>query len=103
MTLRNSPPAKPQVEIRPANPRRGESLRAVVLGPATDAERAAVVRTDVPGRTRLLADFHIVLARMMGNEVMAQLLGDLFVERAAGERALAVGGFDGGGGRRGHG
>jgi DNA-binding GntR family transcriptional regulator len=42
-----------------------------------DAERAAVVRTDVPGRTRLLADFHIVLARMMGNEVMAQLLGDL--------------------------
>ena len=42
-----------------------------------NAERAAVVRTDILGRTRLLADFHIVLARMMGNEVMAQLLGDL--------------------------
>lgn len=41
------------------------------------AERAAVARTDVPGRTRLLADFHVVLARMLGNQVLAQLLGDL--------------------------
>ena len=40
-------------------------------------EAAAVSRTDVPGRTRLLADFHIVLARMLGNEVLAQLLSDL--------------------------
>lgn len=40
-------------------------------------ERAAVVRTDVSGRTRLLADFHVVLARMLGNEVLAQLLADL--------------------------
>ena len=35
------------------------------------------MRTDVPGRTHLLADFHIVLARMLGNQVLAQLLGDL--------------------------
>jgi DNA-binding GntR family transcriptional regulator len=40
-------------------------------------EAAAVIRTDVPGRTRLLADFHVVLARMLGNEVLAQLLSDL--------------------------
>jgi len=40
-------------------------------------EAAAVSRTDVPGRTRLLADFHVVLARMLGNEVLAQLLSDL--------------------------
>ena len=40
-------------------------------------EAAAVNRTDVPGRTRLLADFHVVLARMLGNEVLAQLLSDL--------------------------
>lgn len=40
-------------------------------------ERAAVARTDVSGRTRLLADFHVVLARMLGNEVLAQLLADL--------------------------
>ncbi|MDO8419349.1 MAG: GntR family transcriptional regulator [Rubrivivax sp.] len=41
------------------------------------AEREAVARTDVTGRTRLLADFHIVLARLLGNEVLAQLLTDL--------------------------
>ena len=41
------------------------------------AELAAVSRTDVPGRTRLLADFHSVLARMLGNEVLAQMLSDL--------------------------
>jgi DNA-binding GntR family transcriptional regulator len=40
-------------------------------------EREAVARTDVPGRTRLLADFHVVLARLLGNEVLARLLADL--------------------------
>lgn len=40
-------------------------------------ERAAIARTDVPGRTRLLADFHVVLARLLGNDVLAQLLSDL--------------------------
>ena len=40
-------------------------------------EQAAVQRTDVAGRTRLLADFHVLLARQLGNEVLAQLLGDL--------------------------
>ncbi len=41
------------------------------------AEQAAVQRTDVSGRTRLLADFHVVIARMLGNEVLADLLADL--------------------------
>lgn len=41
------------------------------------AEREAVSRTDIPGRTRLLADFHVLLARTLGNEVLAQLLTDL--------------------------
>lgn len=40
-------------------------------------EREAVTRTDVPGRTRLLADFHVLLARTLGNEVLAQWLTDL--------------------------
>lgn len=31
----------------------------------------------MPGRTRLLADFHVVIARMLGNEVLAGMLGDL--------------------------
>jgi DNA-binding GntR family transcriptional regulator len=41
------------------------------------AETEALARTDVPGRTRLLADFHVLLARQLGNEVLAQLLADL--------------------------
>ncbi len=41
------------------------------------AEDAAVARTDVSGRTRLLADFHIVLAGLLGNAVLAELLADL--------------------------
>ena len=41
------------------------------------AEDAAVARTDVSGRTRLLADFHIVLAGMLGNAVLAEMLADL--------------------------
>ncbi len=42
-----------------------------------NAERAAIRRTDVSGRTRLLADFHVVIATMLGNAVLAGLLGDL--------------------------
>ncbi|MBL8302211.1 MAG: GntR family transcriptional regulator [Ideonella sp.] len=41
------------------------------------AERDALARTDVSGRTRLLADFHVLLARQLGNEVLARLLADL--------------------------
>lgn len=40
-------------------------------------ERQAVSRDDVSGRTRLLADFHVVLARLLGNEVLADLIADL--------------------------
>ena len=41
------------------------------------AEADAVQRTDVSGRTRLLADFHVVIAQMLGNEVLARMLSDL--------------------------
>ena len=41
------------------------------------AEGAAVQRTDLTARTHLLADFHVVLARMLGNEVLAGMLGEL--------------------------
>jgi DNA-binding GntR family transcriptional regulator len=40
-------------------------------------ERHAVGRADVSGRTRLLADFHVILARMLGNEVLADMIADL--------------------------
>jgi DNA-binding GntR family transcriptional regulator len=46
------------------------------------AEAAAVARTDVSGRTHLLADFHVVLARMLGNAVLEQLLADLLARSA---------------------
>jgi DNA-binding GntR family transcriptional regulator len=41
------------------------------------AEEMAVNKKSVSGRTKLLADFHVLLARLAGNEVLAQLLSDL--------------------------
>ncbi|MFT3720810.1 GntR family transcriptional regulator [Pseudorhodoferax sp.] len=40
-------------------------------------EQDAVRRGDVTGRTRLLTDFHVVLARLLGNDVLAELISDL--------------------------
>jgi len=52
-----------------------EQIAALRVHLAREAD--AVARIDVAGRTRLLADFHVVLARLLGNEVLAQLLADL--------------------------
>ena len=41
------------------------------------AEKKAMERNDVGQRTELLGDFHVVMAELMGNAVLAQLLGDL--------------------------
>jgi hypothetical protein len=38
VTLKNTPPTQPRVEIRPAKPRKGEALHAVVVGPSVDAD-----------------------------------------------------------------
>jgi len=40
-------------------------------------EREAVSLEDVPGRTELLGDFHVRMAELMGNLVLAQILGEL--------------------------
>ncbi|MBU0589039.1 MAG: GntR family transcriptional regulator [Gammaproteobacteria bacterium] len=40
-------------------------------------EKAAVERDDVSGRTELLGDFHVRMAELMGNQVLAQLLAEL--------------------------
>lgn len=40
-------------------------------------ERQAVNNGDVPGRTELLGDFHVRMAVLMGNTVLAQILEDL--------------------------
>lgn len=40
-------------------------------------EQAAVDRTDIAGRTHLLADFHVLMAQLMGNEVLAGMVQEL--------------------------
>lgn len=40
-------------------------------------ERQAVDNQDVPGRTELLGDFHVRMAELMGNEVLAEMLREL--------------------------
>jgi DNA-binding GntR family transcriptional regulator len=40
-------------------------------------EKQAVARQDVSGRTELLADFHVRMAELMGNDVLAQMLDEL--------------------------
>ena len=40
-------------------------------------EKSALARHDVSGRTELLGDFHVRMAELIGNEVLAQMLGDL--------------------------
>lgn len=45
-------------------------------------EREAVAKEDVTGRTELLGDFHVHMATLMGNQVLAQMLGDLITRCA---------------------
>ena len=45
-------------------------------------EKLAVQGDDVPGRTELLGDFHVRMAQLMHNQVLAQLLSDL-ISRSA--------------------
>lgn len=45
-------------------------------------EQAAVARDDVEGRTELLGDFHVRMAELLGNQVLAHVLGDLLARCA---------------------
>lgn len=40
-------------------------------------EKNALAQGDVSGRTELLGDFHVKMAELMGNKVLAQMLGEL--------------------------
>ena len=42
-----------------------------------DQEHAAIERNDVSHRTDLLGDFHVVMAQLIGNHVLAEVLGEL--------------------------
>lgn len=58
--------------VRDVTPARIKALRAHVA-----RERSAVEGDDVTRRTELLGDFHVRMAELMGNAVLAELLGDL--------------------------
>ncbi len=58
--------------VRTATPAHIQALREHVA-----SERAAASGTDVAGRTELLGDFHVQMAELMGNPVLAQVLREL--------------------------
>lgn len=58
--------------VREVTPARIKALREHVA-----AEKAAVTHGDATDRTELLGDFHVRMAELMGNRVLAQILGDL--------------------------
>ena len=58
--------------VRAATPARIKALKAHVK-----QEHVALAGQDASSRVELLGDFHVRMAELMGNEVLAQLLGDL--------------------------
>ncbi len=58
--------------VREVTPARIRALREHVA-----SEKAALARGDAAGRTEVLGDFHVRMAQLMGNEVLAQILGEL--------------------------
>lgn len=58
--------------VRDVTPSKIKALREHVA-----REKAAVQDGDASGRAELLGDFHVRMAELMGNEVLAQLLGEL--------------------------
>jgi DNA-binding GntR family transcriptional regulator len=58
--------------VRQVTPSKIKALQAHVA-----EERKAVEQQDVPGRTELLGDFHVRMAELLGNEVLADMLRDL--------------------------
>ncbi|RYZ12942.1 MAG: GntR family transcriptional regulator [Comamonadaceae bacterium] len=58
--------------VAQATPARIRALREHVA-----REKAAVAAADASGRNELLGDFHVRMAELMGNQVLAQMLGEL--------------------------
>jgi DNA-binding GntR family transcriptional regulator len=58
--------------VRQVTPSKIKALQAHVA-----EERKAVEQQDVPGRTELLGDFHVRMAELLGNQVLADMLRDL--------------------------
>lgn len=58
--------------VRQITPAKVRALREHIA-----QEKAAVDEEDAAGRVELLGDFHVRMAELMGNEVLAQILRDL--------------------------
>lgn len=58
--------------VREITPAKVRALREHIA-----QEKAAVDKEDAAGRVELLGDFHVRMAELMGNEVLAQILRDL--------------------------
>jgi DNA-binding GntR family transcriptional regulator len=58
--------------VREITPAKVRALREHIA-----QEKAAVDKEDATGRIELLGDFHVRMAELMGNEVLAQILRDL--------------------------
>ncbi len=58
--------------VREVTPAKIRALREHIA-----QEKAAVEDNDAAGRIELLGDFHVRMAELMGNEVLAQMLRDL--------------------------
>ena len=58
--------------VRTVTPAKIKALRDHV-----SLEKSAVSGEDISGRTELLGDFHVRMAELMGNQVLAQILGEL--------------------------
>jgi DNA-binding GntR family transcriptional regulator len=57
--------------------RQGTDAQIAQLKDHVTQEKAAVARGDVPHRTDLLGDFHVLMAHLLGNHVLAQILDEL--------------------------
>lgn len=63
--------------VRAATPAHIDELRGHVA-----REQAAVAREDVAGRTELLGEFHVRMAELLGNQVLAEVLRGLLARCA---------------------
>ena len=75
--VRKLPPQMLEAEMTRAFVRTVTPARIKALKEHVAQEKMAMDRQDAPGRTELLGDFHVRMAELMGNEVLAQMLGDL--------------------------
>ena len=71
-----------ELELTRAFVRQASAADIQALREHVTAEQAAVADGDVAGRTELLGDFHVRMAELLGNPVLARVLGDLLARCA---------------------